>query len=93
MPLSRRDFFRKLVKPKEKTPEERLERYQLMENYARMELLPYQSPLTPDQETELFSAIRTELEAIGDEELFSSVLRFRVEEIVDRKIRGWCDGR
>jgi hypothetical protein len=93
MPLSRRDFFRKLVKPKERTPEERQERYKLMDQYLRTELLPSQEPLTPEQEAELFAAVRTDLETTGDEELFSAVVRFRVEEVVDRKVRAWRDFR
>jgi hypothetical protein len=93
MPLSRRDFFRKLVKPKERSREERLTRYALMDNYVRTELIPYQAPLTPEQEAELLAAVRADLETTGDEELFSAVLRFRVEEVVDRKIRAWRDFR
>jgi hypothetical protein len=93
MPLSRRGFFRKLVNPTSRTREERQERYDLMDQYVRTELLPYQGPLTYDQEVELFAAVRTDLESTGDEELFSAVLRFRVEELVDRKIRAWRDFR
>lgn len=93
MPLSRRAFFRKLVKPQERTREERQERYELMDQYVRTELLPYQEPLTPEQQAKLFAAVRADLETTGDEELFSSVLRFRVEEVVDRNVRAWRDFR
>jgi hypothetical protein len=93
MPLSRRGFFRKLVNPKARTREERQERYETMDQYVRTELLPYQGPLTYQQEVELFAAVRADLESAGDEELFSSILRFRVEEVVDRKIRAWRDFR
>jgi hypothetical protein len=91
MPLSRRQFFQRLVKPREKTPEEREERYALMQNYLRSSLLPYDFCLTSAQETELFAAVRAALEESNDEELFSSMLRFKVEEIADRKIRVWRD--
>ena len=60
-----------------------------MDAYTRTHLLPYDFALTADQESELFAAVRADLEATNDEELFSSILRFKVEEVVDRKIRLW----
>jgi hypothetical protein len=89
MPLNRRDFFRKLVKPNERSREERLARYELMDQYVRNELLPYDFSLSAEQEAELFAAVRKELEQTNDEELFSSILRFKVDEVVDRKVRPW----
>jgi len=78
-----------LVRLGQKTPEERRERYETMDAYTRTHLLPYDFALTADQESELFAAVRADLEATNDEELFSSILRFKVEEVVDRKIRLW----
>jgi hypothetical protein len=89
MSLSRRQFFHRLVRPGQKTPEERLVRYQLMDNYVRTQLLPYDFALTLEQESELFASVRSELETTSDEELFSAILRFKVEEAVDRKMRPW----
>jgi len=89
MSLSRRQFFRRLVKPGEKTREEREARYELMDTYVRTSLLPYDFALTADQEAEMFAAVRSAVEETNDEELFSSILRFKVEEAVDRKIRPW----
>jgi hypothetical protein len=89
MPLNRRDFFRKLVKPNERSREERVARYELMDQYVRNELLPYDFSLSAEQEVELFAAVRKELEETNDEELFSSILRFKVDEVVDRKVRPW----
>src|SRR5205807_2176578 len=91
MSLSRRQFFRRLVRPGQKSPEERRERYELMDTYVRTNLLPYDFSLTADQESELFAAVRLDLEQTNDEELFSAILRFKVEEVVDRKIRLWRD--
>lgn len=91
MSLSRRQFFNRLVRPNQKTPEERRERYELMHTYVRTNLLPYDFSLNADQESELFEAVRADLDQTNDEELFSSILRFKVEEIVDRKIRPWRD--
>jgi hypothetical protein len=91
MSLSRRQFFRRLVKPGEKTREERERRYELMDNYLRTNLLPYDFCLTAGQEAELFATVRSALEETNDEELFSSILRFKVEEVADRKIRLWRD--
>ena len=87
MSLSRRQFFRRFVKPGEKTRQERRGRYELMDAYVRTHLLPYDFALTADQEAELFAAVRSALEKTSDEELFSSILRFKVEEIADGKIR------
>jgi hypothetical protein len=89
MSLSRRQFFRRFVKPGEKTRQERRGRYELMDAYVRTHLLPYDFALTADQEAELFAAVRSALEETSDEELFSSILRFKVEEIADGKIRPW----
>lgn len=89
MSLSRRQFFHRLVRPGQKTLEERRERYEVMDAYVRTHLLPYDFSLTADQESELFSAVRKELEETSDEELFSAILRFKVEEAADRKIRPW----
>ena len=89
MSLSRRQFFRRLVKPGEKTREERQVRYDLMDTYVRTNLLPYDFGLTAEQETGLFAAVRSALEETSDEELFSAILRFKVEEVVDAKIRPW----
>jgi hypothetical protein len=89
MSLSRRQFFRRLVRPGEKSPEERRARYDLMDAYVRTHLLPYDFSLTDDQEAELFASVHSALEETSDEELFSAVLRFKVEEVVDGKIRPW----
>jgi hypothetical protein len=89
MSLSRRQFFRRLVRPGQKTRQERRGRYELMDAYVRTHLLPYDFALTADQEAELFAAVRSALEETSDEELFSSILRFKVEEIADGKIRPW----
>ena len=89
MSFSRRQFFRHIVRPGHKTPEERRTRYELMDDYVRTNLLPYDYALTAEQQAELFAAVRADLEQTNDEELFSAILRFRVEETVDRKIRHW----
>ena len=87
--LSRRQFFRRLVKPGEKTREERQARYEVMDAYVRTSLLPYDFSLTAEQEAELLAAVRAGLEETGDEELFSAIVRFRVDELADAKIRPW----
>jgi hypothetical protein len=89
--LSRRQFFRRFVRPGEKTREEREARYVVMDAYVRTNLLPYDFSLTAEQETELLAAVRAGLEETGDEELFSAIVRFRVDELVDAKIRPWRD--
>ena len=91
MSLSRRQFFRRLVKPGEKSARERKARYDEMAAYVRTNLLPYDFCLTEAQEAELFAAVRASLEEAGDEELFSTIVRYRVDEVVDTKLRPWRD--
>jgi len=62
-----------------------------MDAYVRTNLLPYDFSLTAEQEAQLFAAVRAALEATGDEELFSAIIRFKVDEVVDAKIRPWRD--
>jgi hypothetical protein len=78
-----------MVRPGDKSPEERQARYELMDAHVRTHLLPYDFSLTELQESELLEAVRAELQATNNEELFSAILRFKVEEVVDRKIRYW----
>ena len=59
--------------------------------YVRTSLLPYDFSLTEEQEAELFATVRSSLEETGDEELFSAIIRFKVEEVVDSRIRPWRD--
>jgi hypothetical protein len=77
------------MRPGQKSPEERIARYELMDTYVRTHLLPYDFALTAAQESELFGSVRSALEEASDEELFSAILRFKVEEVADRKIRPW----
>ena len=77
------------MKPGEKSREERIARYEEMDQYVRTELLPYDFALTAPQQDELFATVRKALEESRDEELFSAIIRFTVDEIVDRKIRPW----
>jgi hypothetical protein len=60
-----------------------------MAAYVRTSLLPYDFGITEAQEAELFAAVRSALEETGDEELFSEIVRYKVEEVVDSKIRPW----
>lgn len=89
MPLSRRQFFQKLTNPAERTKDERRRRYELMDEYVRMNLLPYDIAYSEEQEHELRAAVRADLEQATDEELFSAIIRFRVEEVADRVVRVW----
>ncbi len=89
MALSRRQFFRRLLNPAEKSKAERAARFQVMETYVRTHLLPYDFSLTANQESELFAEVRSAIESTSDEELFSAVMHFKVEEVVDAKIRPW----
>ena len=60
-----------------------------MASYVRTSLLPYDFSLTEAQESELFAAVRAALEETGDEELFSATIRYKIDQVVDSKIRPW----
>src|SRR5207249_9434074 len=89
MSLSRRQFFRRLWNPAEKSRSQRLARYEVMETYVRTHLLPYDFSLTSEQETDLFAEVRGTLERSPDEELFSAFIRAIIEEVVDTKMQPW----
>jgi hypothetical protein len=88
MGLDRRQFFRRLV-PGDKDSPRRLARYKDLEMYARMQLLPYDFELTPDQEKQLIEAIHGEMAKTSNDDLFSNVIRGRIEEIVEKTIEPW----
>ena len=89
MSLSRRQFFRNLVKPEEKRSSSRQERYDQMESFVRTSLLPYDFAYTYAEEAELFAAVRSFLEGLGDAELFSEGLRLQVQELGLSKVQQW----
>lgn len=60
-----------------------------MASYVRTSLLPYDFSLTEAQESELFAAVRAALAETGDEELFSATIRYKIDQVVDSKIRPW----
>jgi hypothetical protein len=61
----------------------------MMDAYVRTHLLPYDFALTKEQEAELFVFVRSALEGTSDDELFSAIIRFKVDEVADAKIRPW----
>src|SRR5437762_303110 len=90
MALSRRQFFRRFLNPGDEPPSpERLARYEALETYTRTQLLPYDFTLTTDQERQLLAAVRAVLEKSRDNELFSNVIRGRIEEVVEARIQPW----
>ena len=60
-----------------------------MASYVRTSLLPYDFSLTEAQEAELFAAVRAALEETGDDELFAGIIRYKIDQVVDSKIRPW----
>src|SRR5437899_1872816 len=88
MALSRRQFFRSLLPGDPQSPQ-RLARYQTLETYARTQLFPYEFQLTTEQEQELIAEIRAVLEKTPNDDLFSNMIRGRIEEIVEAKIQPW----
>jgi hypothetical protein len=66
-----------------------LARYEVLETYARTQLLPYDFTLTPQQERILLAKVRTLLEQTPDDGLFSMGIRGKIEEVVDAQIQPW----
>jgi hypothetical protein len=91
MSLSRRQFFRRFWNTEDKTAAQRLARYETLESDARRYFLPYDFCLTPDQETELFSNLRSILEPLSNEELFSPSIIQKIETLMEERIRPWRD--
>src|SRR5262245_33077787 len=89
MALSRRQFFRRFLNPGERTPEQRQQRYSMLESYVRTNLLPYDFGLTDQQYSELISEVRSSLANTNDEELFSSNVYRLLDGVVDTKIQPW----
>lgn len=89
MSLSRRQFFRNLWSPGNAPSPARRARYETLETYVRTHLLPYDFTLTEEQERELISNVRYFLELTPNDMLFSSLIRPRIEELVEAKIESW----
>ena len=91
MPLSRRQFFRRLWSPGDKASPRRLARYEEIKKDVRTYLLPYDFSLTGEQTDLLFADIQLTLEAAEDEELFSTKIVDRIGKLADARIQMWRD--
>src|SRR5262245_49297725 len=89
MAESRRQFFRRFLGQEGVPSDKRMARYQVLETYARTQLLPYDFPLTPNQERELIAAVRYCLEKAPDDVFFSNRIRGQIEEVVEQKLAPW----
>jgi hypothetical protein len=89
MELSRRHFFRRLWSTGERTEEERLARYGVLESFARTQLLPYDFSLTDDQISAMQAGVRFHLKATRDNELFAAEICVKLQKIVDAMVEPW----
>jgi len=89
MELSRRHFFRRLWSTGDRTPEERLARYGVLESFARTQLLPYDFSLTDEQLSAMSAGVRFHLKATRDNELFAPEICVKLQKIVDAMIEPW----
>ena len=89
MGLSRRHFFRRLWSTGDRTPEERLSRYTVLESFARTQLLPYDFSLTDEQISAMQAGVRFHLKATRDNELFAPEICVKLQKIVDAMIEPW----
>jgi hypothetical protein len=91
MPLSRRQFFRRLWSPGDKASPRRLARYEEIKKDVRTYLLPYDFSLTEEQTDLLFAEIQLTLEAAQDDELFSTKIVDRIGKLAETRIQTWRD--
>jgi len=91
MPLSRRQFFRRVVNSKERTASEREARRAALESYVRAYLLPYDFALTGEQYSELVDTVRKRLEEMSDTDLFSPHIHSILADITESKVQPWRD--
>ena len=89
MELSRRHFFRRLWSTGDRTPEERLARYGVLESFARTQLLPYDFALSDEQISALTAGVRFHLKATRDTELFAPEICVKLQRIVDAMVEPW----
>lgn len=89
MELSRRHFFRRLWSTGDRTPEERLARYGVLESFARTQLLPYDFALSDEQISALTAGVRFHLKATRDDELFAPEICVKLQRIVDAMVEPW----
>ncbi len=89
MDLSRRHFFRRLWSTGERTPEERLARYEVLESFCRTQLLPYDFSLSDAQLVTMQENVRFHLRATRDKELFAPEICVKLQKIVDAMMEPW----
>ena len=89
MPLSRRQFFRRFINSNDRTGQDRINRYAVLESYVRTHLLPYDFTVTEYQCSELMAEVRANLEAMTDENLFTAEAYRLVDTIANAKIQPW----
>jgi len=89
MGLDRRQFFRRLVPGADKNSPRRIARYKDLEAYARMHLWPYDFELTEAQESQLVAVIREAMDNASNDDLFSTSMRGRIAELVQKTIEPW----
>jgi hypothetical protein len=88
MALSRRQFFQRFLGP-QKSPKERLARYEEIKGWVRTYLYPYDFGVTPEQNAELFAKVQAVLENTPDETLFSDIVRLHIEELAEENFQVW----
>lgn len=89
MSLSRRQFFRRLLNPADKSNPRRTARYEELKTYVRTCLLPYDFSLTEWETAELLGEVQMALEAASDEDLFCDAIRVRIDKLVEAKVEFW----
>jgi hypothetical protein len=89
MAISRRQFFRGLVRQGDDKQSESERRKVAVESYVRTNLLPYDFGLTAEQTAEVLGAAVAAADIAGDSELFNFEGRTRLRDIVEEKIQTW----
>lgn len=88
--VNRREFFSGFIRGKSGRPaarRARAPRYQSLETYVVVDLIPYDLSLTSDQERDLRARVRRTLEAASDEDLFSMTIVRSLERLAESFVR------
>ena len=65
------------------------EKTSVLDTYVRTNLLPYDFGLTAEQTDQVLDAVRTGMQAAGDEDPFTYERRLQMNQIVEETVRPW----
>ncbi len=89
MPISRRQFFRGIVRQNETREPDLHRKLEEIDAYVRTNLLPYDFGLSVDQTAQLLTTVREAMDVQGADDLFTAERRQRMYQIVEETLSPW----